>query len=72
VNEKITELAEKVNSYMQTVIYTKVIGWMIKLMVMVSISTLTTLFTKANGKMTNNMDMEKNLGQIEVSMKANM
>ena len=68
-NEKITELADKENSFMQTAISTKVNGRMIRLMVMAFIYILTMLAMKVNEKMISNMAQERKIGQMVHTMR---
>jgi hypothetical protein len=57
---------------MLMVIYMKVIGWMTKLTVTVSIFIPMKQNMKVNGKMISNMEWEKNLGQMVQCMKDSM
>jgi hypothetical protein len=57
------------NFFMKTVTFTKVIGKMIRLVVMASILKKMELFTKGNGKMTNSMVKEQKYGEIMLIMR---
>ena len=71
-NGKTIVLVEKENLFMLTEIYMKVIGWMTKLTVTVSIFIPMKQNMKVNGKMISNMEWEKNLGQMVQFMKDSM
>ena len=71
-NGKTIVLVEKENLFMLTEIYMKVIGWMTKLTVTVSIFIPMKQNMKVNGKMISNMEWERNLGQMVQFMKDSM